>query len=91
MLFFIIFNPTGAGALSRDFIINMSLQVEKVKSPTFPGPAVVGVSNDWCIIECSKNNTVNIQTVDALNRQRKMQDFAKSVKVIEVSFLPLYR
>ena len=50
--------PPGAGALSRDFTINLSpqcrafsraLKTEKLKDPLFPGPVGAGATNDWCI------------------------------------------
>ena len=58
MLIFIIVNLRGAGAFSRDFIINLSpqcralskaLKTEKLKAPLFPGPVGAGTTNDWCI------------------------------------------
>ena len=50
--------PRGAGALSRDFTINLSLhcrafsrtlQSEKLKASLFPGPIGAGTTKDWCI------------------------------------------
>ena len=58
-MFFIIVNLQGAGAFSRDFTVNLSLQcrafsralkTEKLKAPLFPGPIGAGTTNDWCII-----------------------------------------
>ena len=51
--------PLGAGALSRDFIINLSpqcrefsraLQTEKLEAPLFLVPVWAGTTNDWCIM-----------------------------------------
>ena len=55
LLFFIIVSLRGAGAFSRDFTINLSLQcrafsralkTEKLKAPLFPGPYGAGTTND---------------------------------------------
>ena len=55
--------PPGAGAFSRYFTTNLSLQcrafsralkVEKLKVPLLPGPKGTRDTNDWCIIKTTE-------------------------------------
>ena len=58
LLLFIIVNPSGAWAFSRDFTINLApqcrpfsrtLKNEKLKAPPFCGPEGTGDTNEWSI------------------------------------------
>ena len=65
LLLFIIVNPRGTGAFSRDFTTNLAQQCRalKLKAPLFLGPDGAGDTDDWCI-------SVNIHEGNGSNGSR---------------------